>query len=140
MIDMCTFMANSTGRDVREQHFDVIFQTYYTALTNEYQKHKRNATNENLPDILSYDNMLREYARMLPFGYAIAAFFLGILHNPEKSRPIDEVNSANLTEDEFFDAENMRGGKIVDYELIGLTKDIYNLYMKLNMNPLELIP
>lgn len=32
MMDLCTFMANSTGADVRGPHFEEIFRAYHTEL------------------------------------------------------------------------------------------------------------
>lgn len=38
MVDLTTFMANSTGTDVRSQHFDEIFKAYHDALIENYCK------------------------------------------------------------------------------------------------------
>lgn len=38
MVDLVTFMANSTGVDVREKHFDEIFKTYCTSVGEAYSK------------------------------------------------------------------------------------------------------
>lgn len=51
MIDLCTFMANSTGYEVRDKHFPHIFATYHESLTNNFlavSKYKENA----IPDFL----------------------------------------------------------------------------------------
>jgi Ser/Thr protein kinase RdoA (MazF antagonist) len=36
MVDLSTFIANSTGYEVRSKHFDEIFKSYYEALVNAY--------------------------------------------------------------------------------------------------------
>lgn len=36
MLDVCTFMAMSTGYKVRQNHFDEIFQAYYNAVIDQY--------------------------------------------------------------------------------------------------------
>lgn len=36
MLDVCTFMAISTGHAIRQKHFDVIFRTYYDAVIDQY--------------------------------------------------------------------------------------------------------
>lgn len=36
MVDFVTFIANSTGVDVRSQHFDLIFNTYYDTLISHF--------------------------------------------------------------------------------------------------------
>lgn len=38
MLDVCTFMAISTGYKVRQKHFDEIFQAYYNAVIDQYLK------------------------------------------------------------------------------------------------------
>lgn len=38
MVDLTTFMANSTGVDIREKHFDKIFSTYHTSVVETYCK------------------------------------------------------------------------------------------------------
>lgn len=47
MIDLCTFMANSTGHEVRNKHFDTIFAAYHESLIT----HFLTATNWNENDI-----------------------------------------------------------------------------------------
>lgn len=36
MVDFATFIANSTGVDVRRQHFDLIFDTYHETLIRHF--------------------------------------------------------------------------------------------------------
>lgn len=50
MVDLATFMFNSTGVDVRSQHFPVIFQTYHDEVIENYC----NATDVKLNDVPDY--------------------------------------------------------------------------------------
>jgi hypothetical protein len=47
----------------------------------------------DIPEIYSYDNFLREYARMSLFGFIIAAQFLQVLWDPE------DIDFANYFEE-----------------------------------------
>lgn len=51
MVDLTTFMSNSTGVDVRSQHFPVIFQTYHNEVIENYCKGSGVNIN-NVPDYL----------------------------------------------------------------------------------------
>lgn len=50
MIDLCTFMANSTGHEVRNEHFQTIFAAYHESLTTHFLA----ASNWNESDIPDY--------------------------------------------------------------------------------------
>lgn len=49
MMDLVTFMANSTGIDVRGQHFEEIFQAYHSELAAELRG-KLGSAGDDLPD------------------------------------------------------------------------------------------
>lgn len=57
MLDLTTFMANSTGSDVRSKHFNEIFNSYYTVLIDTYRS-KINKSNIDLPDYLRYNKFI----------------------------------------------------------------------------------
>lgn len=48
MSDLSTFMANSSGVDVRSKHFNDIFSAYYSALVDNYLV-RSNTKIEDLP-------------------------------------------------------------------------------------------
>lgn len=77
----------------------------------------------NLPLLyFSYSNFMREFQRLLPFGYSIAATFIGFLHEPMTESIADMEDS-----DENCQALLRRGGDVVDRELAGLIYDICQL-------------
>lgn len=90
------------------------------------------AFNLHLIPFRSYDNFLREYARLSLHGYFIAASFLQILHDPEE---IDFTNM-DLSQgiDYYVQKAWRQGGEAVDYELAGLIFDMYKLHQKLNID------
>lgn len=127
MIDLCTFMANSTGYEVRDKYFWDIFATYHESMTSTFiSQCKWNAN--DIPEFLKYHNVLVEYARYMPFGLSVAASFLDHLHDP-CAQPI----SSELTIEEIVRKAFDRGGKVVNDELRSLVIDMYNLYTKLNL-------
>ncbi|KAL7020211.1 hypothetical protein ACKWTF_011417 [Chironomus riparius] len=83
MIDLAVFLANSTGTDVRSTHFSFIFKTYHEEVIKTLMFTLKKFRHE-IDDIYSYENFLREYARMSMYGYIIAAQFLQVLHDPEE--------------------------------------------------------
>lgn len=49
MMDLVTFMANSTGVDVRGRHFEEIFRAYHTELINVLEdKQQQQTTRDDL--------------------------------------------------------------------------------------------
>lgn len=75
----------------------------------------------------SYDNILKEYVRYLPFGLVIASTFLQVLHDPDMPYVLDLPLDAIVKE--IFD----RGGDRLNAELCGLVVDIYRLHEKFNL-------
>lgn len=51
MLDLCLFMAISTGYEIRQKYFDEIFRTYYDAVIAEYLK-KTNLNGNDVPDFM----------------------------------------------------------------------------------------
>lgn len=51
MVDFATFIANSTGVDVRSQHFNLMFDTYYDSLISNFCK-GADLNKDNVPDFL----------------------------------------------------------------------------------------
>lgn len=126
MIDLCTFMSNSTGYKVRDAHFSDIFATYHESLVAAFVTHSKWHANE-IPEFLSYHNVLCEYARYAPFGLSIAASFLDFLHDADEPLPL-EVSIEDIVR-KALDG----GGKVVDDELRSLVIDMYKLYTTLNL-------
>ncbi|XP_031626583.1 uncharacterized protein LOC116342918 [Contarinia nasturtii] len=128
MIDLTTFIANSTGWKVRNKHFSEIFSAYHESLIGSFIQASK-WEESKIPEYLKYDNMLKEYACYLPFGLGIASAFLQFLHdketpNFEQKSPIKETIRFALD----------KGGDVVDAELRALVVDIYQLHDKLDLN------
>lgn len=51
MLDVCTFMANSTGHEIRRKHFDEIFHTYHDAVIAQFLD-RTGLNANNLPDYM----------------------------------------------------------------------------------------
>uniref|UniRef100_A0A1L8DNC3 Putative juvenile hormone-inducible protein n=1 Tax=Nyssomyia neivai TaxID=330878 RepID=A0A1L8DNC3_9DIPT len=131
MVDLATFIANSTGVDIRKPHFDDIFGAYHTELVKALCE-KWNKNEDELPSHYSYDNFLKEYAKYLPFGYSIAASFVPILHCP-LADPIAEMkdfSAENENLDEFIAKNLVLGGETVNREFRSLIVDMYHLEKK----------
>ncbi|CRL05479.1 CLUMA_CG018243, isoform A [Clunio marinus] len=131
MMDLATFLANSTGTDVRSTHFSFIFKTYHEEVIKTLMNTMKKSRQE-ISEVYSYDNFLREYARLSLYGYFIAASFLQMLHEPEE---IDFANWDNSLGIDFIIDKAMRhGGEVVNYELAGLIYDMFKLHQKLNID------
>lgn len=62
MMDLVTFMANSTGVDVRGRHFEEIFRAYHTELINVLaDKQQQQTTRDDLQARYSWVNRLLHY-------------------------------------------------------------------------------
>lgn len=82
--------------------------------------------------------MLREYARYMPFGLAVAGSFLQIIaaptdvFSPGEGHSIDEIHDerriAEIKSESFA-----TGGEMIDKELRALVVDMHHLYRQLNM-------
>lgn len=69
---------------------------------------------------------MREYLRLLPFGYSVAASFISILHDPMEI----EMSADILETEQAFREMLDRGGEPVDRELAALVNDMYQLEMR----------
>lgn len=71
----------------------------------------------------SHESFLREYLRLLPFGYSVASTFISLLHVPLDGSFTPEI----IEGDEAFAEMLRRGGEPVDRELAALIHDMYQL-------------
>lgn len=134
MVDLCTFMAVSTGKDVREENFKLIFKCYFDELINVFQENTKN--NQQLPKFLNYDSMLNEYIQYLPYALGVASSFLMNLYEPEDISPEEFLNDEK-TDEEIIEDVNTRGGKTVDIELAALVYNLYEFTSKYNVEIFE---
>lgn len=153
MLDLSVFMANSTGYEIRQKHFDEIFRTYYDTVIEHFLD--GTALNANdLPDYMRwvhknvnfleihwliaiarlnsfrYDEFLKEYAIHMPYGFSIAGYFVGMLREPCDLFADD--NFERLAEDVLTN-----GGAAVDHEMQAQIIDMYELHKKFNLNLLD---
>ncbi|XP_055311024.1 uncharacterized protein LOC129573705 [Sitodiplosis mosellana] len=126
MVDLCTFIANSTGWEVRDKHFWDIFAAYHKSLIAHFLTTSK-WDECDIPTYLKYDSFLEEYARYLPFGLTIASSFLQTLHVEEP------LEFAPLPVKEIVRKVLDKGGDVVDAELRAIIIDIYRLHDKLNL-------
>ena len=70
---------------------------------------------------------MREYLRLLPFGYSVAAGFIPLLHVPLEAGQCFEIEDTEETFAEFIG----RGGEAVDWELRALLMDMSELRKRL---------
>lgn len=154
MIDLTTFMANSTGSEIRSSHFLFIFKTYHEEVIKTMM-FKMGKFRPDIPDtyrlvlrelisidfllliiaflFLSYDNFIKEYARYQLYGYIIASFFLQTLHDPEEGMNLEKLDP-NLPVEWYVQQAFKKGGKVVDFELAHLIHDMYKLHTKLGID------
>lgn len=130
MIDFTAFIANSTGYDVREKHFETIFRAYHGELVATLAG-IIGANPADLPQHYSYESFLKEFARYYTFGFEIASSFLPILHEP-----MEHVfaNVEMALEDTLADAMR-RGGAALDKELAAMVYEMYRLHQRFGMDP-----
>lgn len=130
MIDFTAFIANSTGYDVREKHFETIFRAYHGALVDTLATIIGNNP-ADLAEHYSYESFLKEFARCYTYGFEIATSFLTILHEP-----MEHVfaNVEMSIEDSVADAMQ-RGGPALDKELAAMVYELYQLHQRFGMDP-----
>lgn len=80
--------------------------------------------------------MLKEYARYMPYGLAVAGSFLQILMAPtdvvsEEPQTIGQITDERIEEIRIKSFTS--GGEVVDMELRSLVVDMYQLYTELGM-------
>lgn len=71
--------------------------------------------------------MLREYLRLLPLGYCVAAQFISLLHVPVENGFAELIGIP-------LDTMLERGGPAVDRELAALLYDIYKLQRRFSVD------
>lgn len=129
MIDLTTFVANSTGYVVREKHFETIFKAYHDELVQTLCSIIE-ANPNDLPQHYSYESFLREFTRYSPFGFTIAASFLQILHEPMDNFFVME----EMTLEETIQDTMTRGGAKLDKELAAQVYEMYKLHERFGMD------
>lgn len=130
MIDFTAFIANSTGYDVREKHFETIFRAYHGELVATLGS-IIGANPADLPQHYSYESFLKEFARYYTFGFQIATSFLPILHEPmEHVFANVEMDLADSLADAW-----RRGGAALDKELAAMVYEMYRLHQRFGMDP-----
>lgn len=93
-IDLSTFLYLSVSNIDRKHRFNEIIDAYYEAMTKYFTE-----DNMEVPDCYSYDSFIADYKRHALLGYAIALFFLPVLHG--------HVNFANLGPTDSFNIDVM---------------------------------
>ncbi|KXJ70815.1 hypothetical protein RP20_CCG022387 [Aedes albopictus] len=131
MIDFATFIANSTGYDVRQKHFETIFKAYHDELVQTLCSIIK--TNpDDLPQHYSYESFLREFTRYYIYGFLIATSFLMILHEPMEN--IFEMEQWSL--EQTVEDAMKRGGAKLDREFAAMVYEIYKLHQRFGMDPM----
>ncbi|XP_014092830.2 uncharacterized protein JhI-26 [Bactrocera oleae] len=130
MLDFATFLSLSTYAAVRCKHFDEIFEEYYTNLVRAFKEH---TNEEQIPEYLSREFLLREYWRLLPYSLSIASHFLMQLMEPV-SGGMEELFSREMASEEVREDSMHRGGEAVDLEIAHQMKELYDLVTKHNID------
>lgn len=131
MLDLVVFMVNSTGVAVRRPHFERIFGAYVEAVCGHFTRCTNiRASDDDFPGYLTAAAFRREYALYLPYGLAVGASFLPILHEPDTT-PFSEYSKRTL---EFYRDEGWnRAGETLNVELRAIVREMYALYAELDL-------
>jgi hypothetical protein len=149
MLDLTTFIANSTGYSTRSMNLLSIFKAYHDEMIKNLEGDcvkvptkiygsvffhwiSEPYSYQNLILNFSYENFLIEYARNQLFGYIIASFFLKTLHVPEKAVDFENMDFS-LTLEDHLESTFKQGGEAVDQELANLILDMYKLHDELGL-------
>ncbi|XP_039956342.1 uncharacterized protein LOC120772037 [Bactrocera tryoni] len=130
MLDVATFLSLSTYTAVRENHFDEIFDEYYTSLVKAF---KENTKEEQIPEYFSRESLLREYWRFLPYSISIASHFLFQLVEPTEEGS-EEMFTRQVTSDEIREDTLHRGGEEPDIEITQQIRNLYDILTKHNID------
>ncbi|XP_011202259.2 uncharacterized protein LOC105225477 [Bactrocera dorsalis] len=130
MLDVATFLSLSTYTAVRQNHFDEIFDAYYTSLVKAF---KENTKEEQLPEYLSRESLLREYWRFLPYSICIASHFLMQLVEP-MDEGTEEMFTRVVTREEVREDTLRRGGEETDLEITQQIRNMYDILTKHNID------
>lgn len=133
MIDLSVFLALSTFKTIRYQFFEDIFDTYRQVLVTTYKEH---TNQQQLPSHLSYNYLMKEYIRFLPYSIAVAASFLMTLVEPSEIS-IEKMLNTRRTPEEIEEDTMKRGGAVVDCELAHQAKEMYELVTKYQVDICE---
>ncbi|KAH8401291.1 hypothetical protein KR009_004430 [Drosophila setifemur] len=125
MVDLSVFLALSIYADVRYPNFDAIFDRYCSGL---YDSYKKNA-NDEVPEFMSREELLKEYVRFLPYSISITSSFLMTLVDPSSISTEDMVNNT-ATEEEIIERTMETGGDVVDREIAHQIKEMLELSKK----------
>lgn len=131
MIDLAVFIANSTGYDVRQKHFETIFKTYHDELVQTLCSIIK-ANPADLPQHYSYESFLKEFTRYYIYGFLIATSFLMILHEPLEN----PFEMEEWTMEETLQDTMTRGGAKLDREFAGMVYEMYKLHQRFDMDPM----
>ncbi|XP_058116217.1 uncharacterized protein LOC131288427 [Anopheles ziemanni] len=131
MIDYTSFLANSTGYDVRKDHFETIFQTYHQELAQTVARIVGVKDPVELPPYFSYESFHRELAEYYSYGFNIATSFLMVLHEPMEMSFTEPM----LSEEEAMADAWVRGGEPLNRELAAMIYEMYQLHTKYGLEP-----
>ncbi|XP_055377791.1 uncharacterized protein LOC129609708 [Condylostylus longicornis] len=130
MCDLTTFISLSSGKDTRQKNFERIFKSYCDSLKDTYESR----TSNKIPDYLSYNSMLEEYVRYLPYSLGIASSFLATLYEPHALESTEEFLNQAKNEEQIIKDTTTRGGETVDKELAALVYELYDFSQKLHVD------
>ncbi|XP_037950868.1 uncharacterized protein LOC119681681 [Teleopsis dalmanni] len=133
MVDLSVLLAVSAYAEVRQKNFTRILNTYWTTLVSTYETY----TKTTAPEYLSFDSLLRELIRFLPYGLMISASFLMTLVDPPPNVSSDDFLIQERTTEEIVDDAMTRGGEVVDRELSHQVKEMYDLSRQYNVDLFE---
>ncbi|XP_013100760.2 uncharacterized protein LOC106082657 [Stomoxys calcitrans] len=122
MLDFCTFLALSTFYEVRHQHFREIFDCYCNQLKEAYES----MSQTKAPEFMSFDSMLKEYIRFLPYSIFTCSSFLMELVEPH-GLSTEEMLNLNPTDEDITHKILTKGGEIVDREFAHQMNAMYEL-------------
>ncbi|XP_075167241.1 juvenile hormone-inducible protein 26 [Haematobia irritans] len=129
MLDFSVFLALSTFAEVRYKNFKEIFETYYMALRESYEK----ITGLRAPEFLSYEPLLKEYIRLLPYSLYTCSSFLMELVAPH-GLSTEELLNRQVTDEDIIKEILSKGGEIVDLEFAHQMKELYELSKEWNVD------
>lgn len=128
MIDFAVFIANSTGCEVRQKHFETIFKTYHDELVQTLCSIIGSDPGD-LPRHYSYESFQREFTHYYIYGFLIASSFLMILHEPMENT----FEMEGWTLEETINDCMKRGGAALDKELAAMVHEIYERHKRFGM-------
>lgn len=128
MVDVCVFICNSTGIDVRGPNFDKIFDSYYNTLIDTI---KQDLKDDELPEYFNRRRFLQEYVKYLPLGLSIASYFLPVLNNKDEL-VLDLADP--LGPEKIAEKIMSLGGENIDREYRSIIHQMYRLSEELDVD------